>query len=46
MTEDGRRSLHRLDDAFMRAHPHDWATGSRLAKEYTAGVLALLEYLC
>jgi hypothetical protein len=44
MTEDGRYSLHRLDDAFMRAHPHDWATGARLAREFTAGTVALLEY--
>jgi hypothetical protein len=44
MTEDGRCSRHRLDDAFMRAHPHDWATGQRLAAEYTAGVLALLKH--
>ena len=36
MTQDGRCSRHRLDDAFMRAHPHDWATGqARLAAEYT-----------
>ena len=44
MTEDGRCSRHRLDDAFMRAHAHDWATGQRLAAEYTAGVLALLKH--
>jgi len=28
----------------MRAHAHDWATGQRLAAEYTAGVLALLKH--
>ena len=44
MTEDGRCSRHRLDDAFMGAHPHDLATGQRLAAEYTAGVLALLKH--
>ena len=44
MTEDARCSRHRLDDAFMRAHPHDWATGQRLAAEYTGGVLALLKH--
>ena len=37
-----RHSL--IDDAFARAHPHDWATGERLAREFTAGTVALIEY--
>jgi hypothetical protein len=37
-----RHSL--IDDAFAGTHPHDWATGARLAREFTAGTVALLEY--